>query len=216
MSKADATADHLSDDLAAYIEAEIAKCVADEAVTARVAERLAFDASAVRALHVVRVFAGDGLDFRIYDENHIGPKALDQLALPIRDADGALIDLLLINPHSGLSETVTGHGRWLGEKQLSSSTVRLQASPLAWLRSDCTGVCNVQRTSRRAFEDLSGAQAILCDDVHTAFEAWEWGFGADPNALSRFVIDAPAPAIRAYFEKEAFWRAVVRVKGGIR
>jgi hypothetical protein len=42
--------------------------------------------------------------------------------------------------------------------------------------------------------------------IHTALEAWSWGFGAEDDELARFEIDDSPLAIRSYFEDEVVWR----------
>jgi hypothetical protein len=78
-----------------------------------------------------------------------------------------------------------------------------------WLEAGCTGVCHVEPISRKALKDLHAAKTIECNCVHTALEAWDWGFDADranlnaPQDLARFVIDDSPASIRRYFEDEA-------------
>jgi hypothetical protein len=84
--------------------------------------------------------------------------------------------------------------------------VRLHAHPMDWLEDGCTGVCHIESISRKALKDLRSVTTIECNDVHTALEAWSWGFGADEDELARFAIDDTPGSIRAYFEDEAKWR----------
>jgi hypothetical protein len=45
-----------------------------------------------------------------------------------------------------------------------------------------------------------------CNDVGTALQAWDWGFGGEDDALARFAIDDSPESIRCYFRDEADWR----------
>lgn len=56
-------------------------------------------------------------------------------------------------------------------------------------------------------KDLQAATTIECNDIGTALEAWDWGFGADDDGLARFEIDDPPGNIRSYFETDIRFRA---------
>jgi hypothetical protein len=50
------------------------------------------------------------------------------------------------------------------------------------------------------------AEVIECNDIYTALQAWDWGFGGDDDELARFSIDDSAASIGAYYEDEFKWR----------
>lgn len=180
----------------------------DDALLRCYAERLEIRLQAVPALLGLRYFVTPDEPFArmvTFDADHIGPK-IECLALPIFDQKDELSDLLTIDSY-GHHHMALRRAIWLGESQLSGKTVRLHASPLEWLQGGCVGVCHVSPIFRGGFEALRGVDEILCNDIYTAFEAWDWGFGSDPDALDRFVIDANPINIRTYFEELAYWRA---------
>jgi hypothetical protein len=148
--------------------------------------------------------------FSIYDPDHIGPKHPPELAIPIIE-DGRFLDLLCISNEMTF-ERITCRAPWLGRENLAHPVVRLHAHPMDWLEAGCTGVCHIEPTSRKALKDLSGAVTIECSDIHTAMEAWDWGFDADrtnfdaPKDMARFSIDDSPFAIRQYFEGDVLWR----------
>jgi hypothetical protein len=45
-----------------------------------------------------------------------------------------------------------------------------------WLEAGCTGVCHIEPISRKALKDLRNVETIECNDIHTALEAWSWGY----------------------------------------
>jgi hypothetical protein len=151
--------------------------------------------------------------FHIYSPDHIGPKGNQHFAMPIM-RDGVFADLLLINV-----DCVDDHTRacwsapWLGGDELGrEKVIRLHRDPLEWLESGCRGVCHLEPISRQALKQLREADTILCGDMHTAVEAWDWAFGAEEVELSRFVIDATPYNIRAYFDRLAECRAINRLR----
>jgi hypothetical protein len=123
------------------------------------------------------------------------------LAVPIYD-DGKFIDLLLIGDDMSF-ETACCKATWLGR---ITPTTRLHSHPMDWIESGCTGVCHIEPISRTALKDLQAATTIECNDIHTALEAWDWGFGADDDALARFSIDDTPGSISAYYEDDFKWR----------
>ncbi|SFI32659.1 hypothetical protein [Bradyrhizobium sp. Gha] len=153
------------------------------------------------------VWNGVRYNFKIYPAEHIGPKR-SALAVPIIEA-GQFVDLLLIGD-DGSFETVSCRASWLGRDNINRSTVRLHAHPLDWLQSGCTGVCHIAPISRAALKELAAVQRIECNDIHTALEAWDWGFG-DDEGLSRFWIDDTPESIRRYFEQAARWQAMCKL-----
>ena len=60
--------------------------------------------------------------------------------------------------------------------------------------------------SRKALAELTAATTIECNDIHTALEAWDWGFGGEEDELARFVIDDSPGNISAYYEDDLKWR----------
>jgi hypothetical protein len=142
--------------------------------------------------------------FLIYGSDHVGPKYPAELAIPIIE-DGQLVDLLFISDEMSFARA-TCRAPWLGRENLALPVVRLHAHPMDWLESGCTGVCHVEPISRKALAELRNVETIECNDIHTALEAWDWGFGADEDELARFAIDDTPASIRAYFEAEAKWR----------
>jgi hypothetical protein len=139
--------------------------------------------------------------FVIYEPDHIGPKHPPELAIPIIE-DGKLLDLLVISDEMSF-DRITCRAPWLGRANLTLPVVRLHPHPMDWLEAGCTGVCHIEATSRKALKDLSRAATIECNDIHTALEAWSWGFSDDDDELARFVIDDSPFSIRSYFEDEA-------------
>lgn len=146
--------------------------------------------------------------FQIYDAEHIGPKAAWYIAVPIVEA-GTFVDLLLIDMDYLGFTLVCGRVNWLGHEQLGHERViRLHRDPVDWLEAGCRGICHVELISRQALKELDAAEEIHCNDIHTALEAWDWGFSSDDKELKRFVIDAHPENIRDYFNDQARWRAV--------
>jgi hypothetical protein len=149
----------------------------------------------------------DRYRFVIYGPKHVGPKHPPELAVPIFE-DGAFIDLLFVSESMSFARA-TCRASWLGRADLALPVVRLHAHPMDWLEAGCTGVCHIEPVSRKALKELRTATTIECNDIHTALEAWDWGFDGDRacldslQALSRFVIDDTPIAIRNYFEREA-------------
>lgn len=142
--------------------------------------------------------------FVIYGPDHIGPKHPPELAIPIIE-DGAFVDLLFISDEMSFARA-TCRAPWLGRENLASPIVRLHAHPMDWLEAGCTGVCHIEPASRKALKDLRKVSTIECNDIYTALEAWDWGFGGDDDELARFVIDDSPFSIRSYFEDEVRWR----------
>jgi hypothetical protein len=142
--------------------------------------------------------------FLIYAPDHIGPKYPPELAMPIIE-DGKFIDLLFISDEMSFARA-TCRAAWLGRANLTGPVVRLHAHPMDWLEAGCAGACHIEPISRKALKDLRGAETIESNDIHTALDAWEWGFGGEDDALARFSIDDSAASIRRYFRDEADWR----------
>ena len=137
--------------------------------------------------------------FLIYGPDHVGPKFAPELAVPIIE-DGKFVDLLFISNDGTAFARATGRALWLG--RVAGPVVRLHAHPMDWLAAGCTGVCHIAETSRKALKDLRSVATIECNDIHTALEAWSWGFGADDDELARFSIDDTPGNIRTHFEDQ--------------
>ena len=144
--------------------------------------------------------------FLIYAPDHVGPKYPPELAIPIIE-DGTFVDMLFISDEMTFARA-TCRARWLGKL---TPTVRLHAHPMDWLEAGCTGVCHIEPISRKALKDLRTAERIECNCIHTALEAWSWGFGADDEALKRFEIDDSPFSIRSYFEDVVLWQVRMAV-----
>lgn len=142
--------------------------------------------------------------FLIYQPDHVGPKHPPELAIPIIE-DGIFVDLLFVSDGMSFARA-TCRAPWLGREYLALPVVRLHAHPMDWLEAGCTGVCHIESISRKALKDLHSAGTIECNDIHTALEAWDWGFGGEDDELKRFEIDDSPGSIRSYFEDEARWR----------
>jgi hypothetical protein len=142
--------------------------------------------------------------FLIYTPDHVGPKYPHELAVPVVE-DGNFVDLLFISDEMSFARA-TCRAQWLGRENFIGPVVRLHPHPLDWLEAGCTGVCHIEPCSRKALKDLRAFETIECNDVHTALEAWSWGFGAEDDELARFLIDDTPLAIRQYFEDVAKWR----------
>jgi len=137
--------------------------------------------------------------FLIYTPDHVGPKYPPELAIPIIE-DGVFIDLLLINDEMSYARA-TCRASWLGRENLTLPVVRLHVHPLDWLEAGCKGVCHIEPISRKALQELTDATTIECNDIHTALEAWDWGFGGDPQELERFDIDDTPDSINEYYDR---------------
>jgi hypothetical protein len=142
--------------------------------------------------------------FMIYSPDHVGPKHPPELAVPIIE-DGTFVDLLFISNDGTSFARATCRAPWLGT--VAGPVLRLHAHPMDWLEAGCTGACHIAETSRKALAELRNVETIECNDIHTALEAWDWGFGGDDDALARFEIDDTPAAIRSYFEEQAQWCA---------
>jgi hypothetical protein len=140
-------------------------------------------------------------DFKTYGPEDIGPRRYHALAVPITEGD-KFIDLLLIGDDTSF-ETACCRAKWLGRENLSNEVVRLHAHPMCWLKAGRTGACHVALISRQALKELRGAKTIECSDIHTALQAWDWGFGGDDEELSRFMIDDTAASVLRYIEINA-------------
>jgi hypothetical protein len=143
--------------------------------------------------------------FLIYAPEHVGPKCQPVLAVPIIE-DGVFIDLLLLSDDMSF-ETAACRAQWLGT--VAGPVVRLHAHPMDWLESGCTAVCHIEPIGRESLADLRNVTTIECNDIHTALEAWDFGFGADDDELARFSIDDSPAAIRSYSEDAMRLQAVV-------
>jgi len=156
--------------------------------------------------------------FLIYAPDHIGPKHRPELAIPIIE-DGTFIDLLFISDEMSFARA-TCRASWLGRENLlapvtgpaTGSVVRLHAHPMDWLEAGCAGVCHIEPVSRKALKDLRNVATIECNDIHTALEAWDWGFGGDEDELARFDIDTTPGSVSAYIEGEVEWRVLSRIR----
>jgi hypothetical protein len=141
--------------------------------------------------------------FIIYSKDHIGPKWPQELAVPIIE-DGVFTDILFISDDGTSFARATCRAKWLGT--VAGPVLRLHAHPMDWIAAGGIGVCHIEPISRKALADLRSVATIQCNDIHTALEAWDWGFESDEDELARFSIDDTAGNIRAYFEDEAKWR----------
>jgi hypothetical protein len=148
--------------------------------------------------------------FLIYTPDHVGPKHPPELAIPIIE-DGTFVDLLFISNEMSFARA-TCRAAWLGREHLGLPVVRLHAHPMDWLEADCTGVCHIEPISRKALKDLRAVGTIECNDIHTALDAWDWGFGADEVELKRFVIDDSPFSITGYIEEEVKSRVLHRLR----
>lgn len=144
--------------------------------------------------------------FVIYGPDHVGPKHPHELAVPIIE-DSKFIDLLVISDQMDFA-SVTCRASWLGRENLTLPVVRLHAHPMDWLEAGCMGVCHIALVSRKALKELTKAKTIECNDIETALEAWDWGFGSDEAELARFEIDDTPSSIKAYYERTIRWHGV--------
>jgi hypothetical protein len=140
--------------------------------------------------------------FIIYGPDHVGPKHEPELAVPIFE-NGKFIDLLFINESMSFVRA-TCRAKWLGT--VAGPVLRLHAHPLDWIAAGGAGACHIEPISRKALKDLRNVATIECNDIHTALEAWDWGFGGEDDELARFVIDDTPGNISAYYEDEFKWR----------
>jgi hypothetical protein len=150
--------------------------------------------------------------FIIYDSQHVGPKGNWYVAIPVLQG-GVFTDLLLLDQEDLSVTRVCGIAEWLGRDEFGATQeVRLHRDPADWLEAGCTGVCHIEPISRAGLKDLQQMDRIICSDVHTALEAWDWGFGGNDAELGRFVIDAEPEMIRTYFERQAKWTALTVIR----
>jgi len=136
--------------------------------------------------------------FLIYAPEHVGPKQSAELAIPITE-DGVFVDLLFISESMSFARA-TCRASWLG--RVTGPVVRLHAHPMDWLEAGGTGICHIEPITRKAFKDLRVVERIECNDIGTALEAWDWGFGGEDDELARFEIDDTPASIRSYFADE--------------
>jgi hypothetical protein len=136
--------------------------------------------------------------FVIHGPDHIGEPVL---AVPIMEG-GKFVDLLLVAGDMSFARA-TCRAKWLG---IITPTTRLHPHPIEWVEAGCTSACHIEPISRAALKELRGAESILCNDIHTALCAWDWGFESDEDELARFTIDDTPGNIRCYFEDEVKWR----------
>ena len=127
------------------------------------------------------------------------------LAIPIVES-GKTIDLLLI--YDDYSYRTVRGTPWVGRDSIRN-TVRLHADVFSWLAAGCTGCCHVALISRAALKELQQAAVIECNDITVALQAWDWGFGGDDDALSKFVIDDTPETIEAYYASEVDYHAMM-------
>lgn len=144
--------------------------------------------------------------FVIYGPEHVGPKHSHELAVPIVE-NGTFIDLLVISGEMHFA-SVTCRASWLGRENLTLPVVRLHAHPMDWLDAGCSGACHIAPINRKALKELAQAKTIECNDIETALEAWDWGFGSDEAELARFEIDDTPDAIQAHYESLVRWHGV--------
>jgi hypothetical protein len=136
------------------------------------------------------------------------------LAVPVM-LDGTFVDLLLIDTDDLAATRACGTARWLGLAEFGSTkTVRLHRDPIEWLAAGCIGICHIEPICRSAMKALRQFDRIVCNDVHTALDSWDWGFGGDDEELSRFAIDADEESLRLYFERQAKWMALAKLRHG--
>lgn len=127
--------------------------------------------------------------------------------------DGEFVDILLMDLEDPTSwRCMHLRADWLGADAIGLPEVRLQYSPFAWLEAGGTGVCNIHSHDRGHFRALALSDRILCDDIDTAMECWEWAFGGDDDKLERIVCDDDQDNIDVYFKRQAFWRASAKVR----
>jgi hypothetical protein len=148
--------------------------------------------------------------FLIYAPDHIGPKYPPELAVPIIEG-GQLVDLLFISDEMSFARA-TCREPWLGRENLAAPVVRLHAHPMDWLEAGCTGACHIEPVSRKALKELSRAVIIECNCIHTALEAWDWGFGGDEAEKGRFEIDCTPESLSRHCEDEVRWRVLQRLR----
>jgi len=96
---------------------------------------------------------------------------------------------------------------WLGRDNIAGPRVRLHHSVFSWLGAGCSGCVSIHPFQRTHLKDLAAVDTIECNEISTATEAWEWGFGGLDEALSRFLIDDEPENVTDYFKREAFWQA---------
>lgn len=135
----------------------------------------------------------------------------DHLVFPITEG-GEWVDLACweVAGHQDIPSyrvfTLAG-SPWLGRNNITGPRVRLHHSVFSWLDAGCSGCVSIHPFQRTHLKDLAAVDTIECDEISTALEAWEWGFGGRQEALSRFLIDDEPENIEGYFRRQAFWEA---------
>lgn len=165
---------------------------------------------ALGSVKVVRVMTSHDRDLGVTTASglvhELDDKGFEALAFPVHQ-DGAFADLVLLDLDSpGRAARILHAIEWLGEENIKG-TVRLHAGPLDWLAAGCTGCCSIHPYQRGHMRALRRADAILCDDIALAMEAWEWGFGAHDDDLGKFLIDDDPENIADYFRRAAGYRS---------
>lgn len=132
-------------------------------------------------------------------------QATAQVVILLREAC-VPVDVLFVDLESGDYRTATESSdgdkptRWAGRDNLADTVVRLHANLFEWLAAGCSGVCNLARVSRSHMADLKQAKSIVCSDIHTALQAWDWG-AANKAELARFTVDGPT----AWYFNDLAW-----------
>lgn len=162
--------------------------------------------AALGSVKVIRVMTSYDFDLGVRTPSgfmhDFDVKGTETLAFPVRQ-DGAFADLVLIDLDSPNRCGRVLHAiEWLGEEDIKG-TVRLHVGPLDWLAAGCTGCCSIHPYQRAHMRALRRADAILCDDIALAMEAWEWGFGAHDDDLGKFLVDDDPGNIADYFRRQA-------------
>ena len=99
----------------------------------------------------------------------------------------------------------------MGGDNIDGDEIRLHTCVSDWLEAGATGCGYIDEQRRTPVKRLQAVKKIFCNDVAWALEAWDWAFGADNAALSRFEIDDTPENIEAYFLAQAQRRAITQV-----
>ncbi|AHF86705.1 hypothetical protein RLEG3_18395 [Rhizobium leguminosarum bv. trifolii WSM1689] len=133
----------------------------------------------------------------------------DCLVFPIVDS-GQTVDYGLLFIEDFEFATVRQKAIWLGGDNIDGDEIRLHGCVSDWLDAGGEGCVFIDPQRRSPLKRLQSVGKILCSDVGTALEAWEWAFGADDNELGRFEIDDTPENIEAYFRAQAERRAITQ------
>ncbi|MFF0919113.1 hypothetical protein ACFYE8_05350 [Rhizobium leguminosarum] len=133
----------------------------------------------------------------------------DCLVFPIVD-NGQTIDYGLLFIEDFEFTTIRQKAIWLGGDNIEGDEVRLHRCVSEWMEAGGEGCVYIDPQRRTPLKRLQAVGKILCSDVGTALEAWEWGFSAQDDYLSRFDIDDTPENIEAYFQAQAARRAVTQ------